>query len=106
MLIAIKCYDMWKNLEDLQACAKFELWFKEKCDSTFNTLCTLQKYASTLACMEPGLPNVVWLDHTHYWEMQFKGHPIEFDKFTTLFSNLENHAITLWEQEVLMNLHL
>ena len=56
--------------------------------------------------MEPGLPNVVWLDRTHYQEMRFKGHPIEFDKFTTLFSNLENHAITLWEKDVLMNLRL
>lgn len=106
MLIAIKRYAKRNNLDDLQACTKFEPWFKEKRDSTFNTLCTLQKYASHLARMEPGLPNVVWLDRIHYRTMRFKGHLVEFDKFTTLFSNIENQAITIWEQEVLMNLPL
>jgi len=106
MLIAIKCHAKLKNLKDLQACAVFEHWFKEKCDSKFNRLCTLQKYASTLAHMEPGLPNVLWLDWIHYREMRFKGHSIQFEKFTTLFSNLETHAITLWEQKVLMDLPL
>jgi hypothetical protein len=106
MLIAIKRYAVQHNLEDLQAAAKFEPWFKEKKDSTFNTLCTLQKYASALARAEPGLPNVVWLDRVHYRKMRYKGHSIDFDDFTTLFSNVESHAITLWERDVLMGLKL
>jgi len=106
MLIAIKHHAKLKNLEDLEACAVYEQWFKEKVDSTFNTLCTFQKYASTLARLEPGLLNIVWMDSTNYKTMRFQGHTVEFDKLTTLFSNVESHAVALWEEQVLMNLSI
>ena len=106
MLIAIKHLAVEKKVHDITPCAKYERWFKEKNDSTFNTLCTYQHYASNLTYNEPGIPNVVWMDHTTYWTMHFKGHMIEFNKITTLFSNLETNAINIWETEVLMNLPL
>ncbi|KDR69489.1 hypothetical protein GALMADRAFT_1352513 [Galerina marginata CBS 339.88] len=106
MLNAIKHRAMLEDIEDLQACAMFESWFTEKVDSTFNTLCTLQKYASNLARKEPGLPNVIWMDRIHHQTMRFKGHTIQFDHLTTMFSNMEDHAITIWEKEVLMGLPL
>lgn len=104
MLIAIKHQASEKYTEDLKAAEKYEPWFTEKHDSTFNTLCTMQKYASALARAEPGLPHVVWMDRTHFQTMRFKGNVIEFNKLTTLFSNIEDHAIYLWENDVLMNL--
>lgn len=106
MLTAIKQHAQLKNQEDLEACALFEQWFKEKVDSTFNTLCTFQKYASTLARAEPGLPNIVWMDRVNYKTMRFQGHTIKFDKLTTLFSNVESQAVALWEEQVLMNLQI
>ncbi|KAF8814338.1 hypothetical protein BYT27DRAFT_7250136 [Phlegmacium glaucopus] len=106
MLSAIKHYAQNKELDDIAACQKYEQWFKEKQDSTFNTLCTFQHYASSLAYNEPGVPNVVWMDRTNYRTMRFKGHKIEFDKLTTLCSNLEDSAIAIWEKDVLMGLPL
>jgi hypothetical protein len=106
MLITVKRYAETSGLDDIKACEKYEDWFKEKKDSTFNTLCTFQHYASSLAYNEPGVPNVIWMDRTNYRTMRFKGHTIEFDKLTTLCSNLEDSAIAIWEKEVLMNLPL
>lgn len=106
MLTAIKQHAENNQLDDITACARFERWFKEKNDSTFNTLCTYQHYASSLAYNEPGVPNVVWMDRTTYQTMRFKGHTVEFNKITTLFSNLETNAIKIWENDVLMGLPL
>jgi hypothetical protein len=106
MLQAIKRRGELRGLDDIAACEKYERWFKEKEDSTFNTLCTFQHYASSLAYNEPGVPNVIWMDRTHYRTMRFKGHTIEFDKLTTLCSNLEDSAIAIWEKDVLINLPL
>lgn len=106
MLIAIKRHAAYHKMDDLKSCQVYEQWFKEKEDSTFNTLCTIQHYASSLAYNEPSVPHVVWMDRIHYRTMRFKGHTIEFEKLTTLFSNLENDAITIWEKNILMNLPL
>jgi len=106
MLTAVKRHAENGALDDIVACAKYERWFKEKEDSTFNTLCTFQHYASSLAYNEPGVPNIVWMDRTNYRNMRFKGHTIEFDKLTKLFSHLEDNAIAIWEKDVLMNLPL
>lgn len=106
MLITIKRHAVHHKMDDLIACRAYEQWFKEKEDSTFNTLCTFQHYASSLAYNEPSVPHVVWMDRTHYRTMRFKGHTIEFEKLTRLFSNLENDAIAIWEKNILMNLPL
>ena len=106
MLIAVKREALKKKTKDLEACKNHEQWFTEKVDTTFNTLCTMQHYASSLAQHERSLPLVVWMDRTNFRKMRFKGHTVEFDKLTTLFTNLENDAITLWEKDVLMGLPL
>lgn len=106
MLIVIKRHAAHHKMDDLKACQVYEQWFKEKEDSTFNTLCTIQHYASSLAYNEPSVPHVVWMDRIHYQTMRFKGHTIEFEKLTKVFSNLENDAITIWEKNILMNLPL
>ncbi|KAF8957928.1 hypothetical protein BDZ97DRAFT_1924184 [Flammula alnicola] len=105
-LLAIKRLAEKTNIEDLQACSRFEKWFTEKMDSTFNSLYTLQHLATSLAYGEPVMPRVVWTDRTTYRVMRYGGTTIEFDKLTPLFSNLEEDAVRLWENEVLMGLPL
>lgn len=106
MLISMKHLARKNEAEDLDACKEYQEWFTEKVDSTFNTICTLQHYASSLAHQERGLPVVVWMDRINYRTMRFKGHTVEFEKLTTLFTNLENDAIRIWEQDILMGLPL
>ena len=106
MLISVKRLARQNESQDLEACEEYQEWFTEKVDSTFNTVCTLQHYASSLAHQERGLPVIVWMDRINHRTMRFKGHTVEFEKLTTLFTNLENDAITLWEKDVLMGLPL
>ena len=106
MLISVKRLARQNESQDLEACEEYQEWFTEKVDSTFNTVCTLQHYASSLAHQERGLPVVVWMDQINYRTMRFKGHTVEFEKLTTLFTNLENDAIRIWEQDILMGLPL
>lgn len=106
MLICLKRVANNTQVGDLKACKKYETWFTEKVDSTFNTLCTMQHYASSLAHHERGLPQVVWMDRKNFQIMRFKGNLVEFGKLTTIFTNLENTAIKLWENDILMGLPL
>ena len=106
MLVVLKRIATTENIDDLKACQQYEKWFTEKVDSTFNTLCTLQHYASSLAHQERGLPHVVWMDRTNHQTMRFKGHTVEFGKLTSVFSTLENDAINMWEKDILMGLPL
>lgn len=106
MLIALKRVAENREITDLDACMQYDKWFTEKVDSTFNTLCTMQHYASSLAYSERGFPLVVWMDRIHFQTMRYKGNTIEFGKLTTMFANLENDAIRIWEQDILMGLPL
>lgn len=106
MLIAIKRVSRTSDISDFNACKQYEIWFTEKLDSTFNTLSTMQHYASSLAHQERGLPKVVWMDRTHFRTMRFEGYTVEFAKLTALFSTLETDAINIWEKDILMGLPL
>jgi hypothetical protein len=106
MLSAIKHEAFMKKVDDITACTVYENWFTEKVDSTFNALCTLQHFASSLAYNEPGMPHIIWMDRTHYRTMRYKGDTIEFDKLPTLFGLLETDAIRIWKEDILMGLPL
>ncbi len=64
MLISVKRLARQNESQDLEACEEYQEWFTEKVDSTFNTVCTLQHYASSLAHQERGLPVIVWMDRS------------------------------------------
>jgi hypothetical protein len=101
-LLAI--HSLVKNLEcsALEACDRYTKWFTEKHDSTFNSLRSLQHQATSLAMNEVGMPKIIWTDRDTYRSLKYKGHPIEFDKFTNIFETMEDDAIALWEEHVLM----
>ena len=41
---------------------ELEHWYWEKEDTTFNTICDLQHYASAIAMLTQELPNVFWME--------------------------------------------
>ncbi len=49
MLVILKRVATTESIDDMKSCERYEKWFTEKVDSTFNTICTLQHYASSLA---------------------------------------------------------
>lgn len=92
--------------DNMDAFDTYSHWFMEKVDSTFNTLYTLQHHATALALAETTMPRIVWTDRQKYSEMRYCGSPINFHGLQTVFSNMEEDAIKIWESDVLMGLPL
>lgn len=81
-------------------------FFTEKVDSTFNSLRSLQHFATAKAQAEICLPRVVWTDRRSYREMLYLGDPITFDGLQKVFGHLETQLIAIWEKDLLLNTKL
>ncbi|KAJ3830895.1 hypothetical protein F5878DRAFT_648126, partial [Lentinula raphanica] len=82
--------------------AELSPYFTEKVDSTFNSLRTLQHFASSNAYGQMSLPRIVWTDRVHYREMLYMGDLIKFDSLCKVFAYLETECIKLWENDLMM----
>lgn len=83
-------------------CDLYARWFTEKSESTFNSIRSLTHLLSSIAYSQKGMPRVVWTDRTLYRSMRYLGNPVNFQDFQKVFGRMEQEAIVLWENEVLL----
>jgi DEAD/DEAH box helicase/Helicase conserved C-terminal domain len=81
-------------------------WHREKVESTFNSIRSLQHRASAIAFATQSMPRIWWTDRNTFKSMLYKGHPVHFDDFKTVFLNLETDAVNIWENDILCGLEL
>ena len=73
----------------------------EKHQSTFNSLMSLQHYASTIAYSTMSIPQIWWLDREHWKEMLFEGQKITMGHISEIFQTLEKQIVDIWENKIL-----
>lgn len=81
-------------------------WHREKTDSTFNSLRSLQHRATAIAQTSMGLPRVWWTDRNTYTSMLYEGNAITFPDISKLYVELERLAVEAWEVDVLCGLSI
>lgn len=88
-----------------QACDRLSTWFTERRESTFNSVQSLQHYASSRAHGTVLPPMLFWLDPESERRMAYQGDVIELDSVISMFAALGEEMVTLWENEVSLGLH-
>lgn len=78
----------------------------EKQNTTFNSLMSLQHYATALAYKSLSLPNIWWIDREKWEVMLYMGQRITMAQLGQIFDRLEAKIIDLWENKVLLGLKL
>jgi bloom syndrome protein len=78
----------------------------EKEMTTFNSLMSLQHYATALAYKSMSLPKIWWVDRDHWKVMLYDGNRITLSQLGEIFDLLEKEIIHLWENEVMLGLGL
>ncbi|KAJ7105805.1 hypothetical protein C8R44DRAFT_942367 [Mycena epipterygia] len=78
----------------------------EKEMTTFNSLMSLQHYASALAFQTMSYPNIWWVDRENWTELLYKGNRITLAHLGQIFTELEAKIIDLWENKVMLGLGL
>jgi len=84
----------------------YQQFFKEDVESTFNSLRSAQKVASSIAYLSQALPKIWWVDRKNHQELIYRGTHIHINQLRTLLGALEERMVEVWEQEVLMGLSL
>ena len=92
------------SLQD--ACDSLSRWFVEKRESTFNTLRTLQHRATSLAQSSLSMPRVWWPERNDFNTMSFDGDIIDLSLFPTMFNQMEQDMIELWQKRLLHGLEI
>jgi bloom syndrome protein len=79
-------------------------YVREKDITTFNSLMSLQHYASALSYNSMSLPCIWWLDRVNWHEMLYLGQRLTYQHIQNVFTRLEEHIIDLWENKILLGL--
>lgn len=88
------------------ACDALQPWFTEKNYSTFARLRSLQHRASAIAYDTMGLPHIWWTDTKDWMSLKYKGNSITFSDVRSIFQDIEQDLITVWEDKILRGLPL
>ncbi|KAF9474387.1 hypothetical protein BDN70DRAFT_898983, partial [Pholiota conissans] len=92
---------------DLEHAAEtLSIWYQEKHDSTFNSLRSLQHIASSIAFSTLSLPKIWWIDRDHHQSLLYKGYPIHFSAFPSMFTIIEDRMAKIWQDDILCGLSL
>ncbi|KAH7917321.1 hypothetical protein BV22DRAFT_1026593, partial [Leucogyrophana mollusca] len=91
---------------DTNACDAMARWFREKVESPFNSLKSLQHFATDQAMRTMSLPRIWWLDRENYTSMLYRGDKITVDQTKEMFWTMEEQMVTKWEQKVMLGLDL
>jgi hypothetical protein len=90
----------------LEAMESLTCYVGNKETTTFNSLMSLQHYATSLVLRAISLPHIWWLDHVNWHDLLYLGQHITFQHIQTVFSTLEDHIIHLWEDKIMLGLNL
>jgi len=83
-----------------------QYWLQEKNECTFQSLCTAQHVASSIAYNTMSLPSIWWTDREHFQSMLVKGTPLAFQEIQAMLRSLETDIQSAWEKDVMLNLPL
>ena len=85
----------------LEGMDELAMFVHEKQPTTFNSLMSLQHYASSVAYSTMSMPQIWWLDRESWTEMLFEGQHIKQEHVRKVFKSLEEQVIDLWENKIL-----
>lgn len=77
------------------------IYVHEKHQSTFNSLMSLQHYASSIAYGTMSMPQILWLDREKWQAMLFEGRKITLGHISEIFQTLEKQIVDIWENKIL-----
>jgi bloom syndrome protein len=92
--------------DQLAAYETIACYVREKELSSFNSLMSLQHYATALAFRTMSLPRIWWVDRIDWHELLYLGQRITYQHICTVFQHLETRLIQLWEDKVMLGLNL
>ncbi|KAK2465436.1 hypothetical protein APHAL10511_002790 [Amanita phalloides] len=85
----------------LEGMDKLATFVHEKQPTPFNSLMSLQHYASSVAYSTMSMPQIWWLDRKSWKEMLFEGQHITQEHVRQVFKRLEEQVINVWENKIL-----
>jgi bloom syndrome protein len=98
--------DSGEMSHQLEAMESLPCYVREKETTIFNSLMSLQHYATSLAFQTMSLPCIWWLDRVNWHDLLYLGQHITFQHIQTVFSTLENQIIHLLEDKIMLGLDL
>ncbi|KAJ7033872.1 hypothetical protein C8F04DRAFT_957224, partial [Mycena alexandri] len=101
-----KTFDEGLYASQLEAFEAVAEYIVEKVPTTFNSLRSLQHYASALAYKTMSYPRIWWTDRDNWEELLYRGQRIALSDLGKIMDKLEKDIINLWENEVLLGLDL
>ncbi|KAJ7763810.1 hypothetical protein B0H16DRAFT_1455064 [Mycena metata] len=78
----------------------------EKQMTTFNSLMSLQHYATDLTYRSMSLPRIWWVDRDTWEVMLYEGKRITLTQLGDIFDSLEKKIVDLWDNDVMLGLGL
>ncbi|TEB37068.1 hypothetical protein FA13DRAFT_1787319 [Coprinellus micaceus] len=96
------------DLHEMKEMMKLQVWVKSHEMTTFSDLTSLQKYATTISLSTLGFPKVIFPNRHQqdYNQMIYDGQPVSVQNLQDIYTRVQDKAIELWEQDVLMGLKL
>jgi hypothetical protein len=85
---------------------KYQQFFKEGFETTFNSLHNAQRQASSIAYMTMSLPKVWWCNRKDYQELIYHGTHIHINQLRQLLAALEERMRQMWEEDILLGFAL
>lgn len=83
-------------------------WVQSHQMTTFSELVSLQKYGSAIAMATLSLPKVIFPNRQEgdYDEMRFDGQRVTVQLLQAIFTQIQDEAVNLWENDVMLGLGL
>jgi hypothetical protein len=100
--LKIRC-DAIKHPEiDMDETTKaLEPFFREKVESTFNSLRSLTHRASSIVYASMALPRIWWVDRIDFKSLLYRGDLITIDDIKKCFHTMDKDMVTQWEEQIL-----
>lgn len=88
---------------DMLAC-----YVREKENTSFNSLMSLQHFMTGIVLNSMSLPRIWWVDREHWHELLYQGKSFTYTHMGEVFKVLQDRIIDLWENRILLgsNLHI
>jgi hypothetical protein len=92
--------------DQMAAFESLAVYVREKEITTFNSLMTLQHYATALAFRTMALPRIWWIDRVNWHELLYLGQRVTYHQICTVFHHTERKLIRMWEDKIMLGLDL
>jgi hypothetical protein len=101
-----RCYGKDNPMALEQEMIQLSHWFVEKQHTPFNSMRNYTHLASAIVYNTPTMPAIWWVDPVSHRVLRFKGARIELDGLCTMFSDIQDQMVNLYEETVMLGLGL